>query len=139
MISLLFIFNVILSSIKQLFSKELLVHLNNYTLVGFNELIFGIATIALYVFNYIDTKAILELSLKNKIKLVSGSIIGVASVLLYLHLLANSEMSKFAPIFSGAKNTMVVLAGIFFLGESVSINKITGIILTIIGIGLTSI
>ena len=63
-------------------------------------------------------------------------IMGVISVLLYCYIISKIELSTFVPMFYGLSMCLIALFGIVLLGEQVTIQKLVGIVASVLGVVL---
>ena len=131
----------ILISSKELIRKSLLNNISSVNLVIYNYILvtFFIIIYILYnkQYNQIDYNKIYDINIgdyKFLSLLIVLALIQIFTSLIGYNLLKNNNLNLYAPFLSGIIIIFIILGGFYFFKEEITIIKLIGIILIVIGI-----
>lgn len=123
-----------ISSIRRFINKDLLDHINNYSLFVYTQPIYIIAGLIFIMLGKVQFDKVKKLDYKNLGLLLVSPILGVISFLIFTELIKIYEISVLSSTLSGLRNIFVLLIGILFFGEELTKGKIIGV--SLIGSGI---
>tara|TARA_E500000178_G_scaffold32736_1_gene29734 strand:- start:409 stop:837 length:429 start_codon:yes stop_codon:yes gene_type:complete len=123
-----------ISSIRRFINKDLLKHIDNYSLYAYTQPIYIIAGLIFIMLGKVQFDKVKKLDYKNLGLLLVSPILGVISFLIFTELIKIYEISVLSSTLSGLRNIFVLLIGILFFGEELTKGKIIGV--SLIGSGI---
>ena len=131
---ILIFISLIISSIKRFINKDLLDHINNYSLYVYTQPIYIIGGLIFIMLGKVEFNKVKNLDYKNLGLLLTSPILGIISFLIFTELIKIYEISVLTSTLSGLRNIFVLILGVLFFGEELTKGKILGI--SLIGSGI---
>tara|TARA_Y100000022_G_C13158081_1_gene332666 strand:- start:418 stop:846 length:429 start_codon:yes stop_codon:yes gene_type:complete len=126
--------SLIISSVRRFINKDLLDHINNYSLYVYAQPIYVIGGLIFIMLGKVQFDKVEKLDYKNLGFLIATPILGIISFLIFTELIKIYEISVLNSTLSGLRNIFVLIIGVLFFGEELTKGKILGI--SLIGSGI---
>ncbi len=131
---ILIFISLIISSVRRFINKDLLKHIDNYSLYAYAQPIYVIGGLIFIMLGKVQFDKIEKLDYKNLGLLIVSPILGIISFLIFTELIKIYEISVLTSTLSGLRNIFVLIIGVLFFGEELTKGKILGI--SLIGSGI---